>query len=36
VDGEQIDATLVRERLLSVLATGFAALVLGLAAIGRG
>lgn len=31
---EQIDATLVSERLLSMLATGFAALVLGLAAIG--
>jgi predicted permease len=31
---EQIDATLVTERLLSMLATGFAALVLGLAAIG--
>jgi predicted permease len=31
---EQIDATLVSERLLSMLASGFAALVLGLAAIG--
>jgi hypothetical protein len=30
---EQIDATLVSERLLSTLATGFAALALGLAAI---
>lgn len=31
---EQIDATLISERLLSALATGFAALALGLAAIG--
>ena len=31
---QQIDATLVSERLLSMLGTGFAALVLGLAAIG--
>jgi predicted permease len=31
---EQIDATLVSERLLSMLASGFAALVLGLAALG--
>jgi ABC-type antimicrobial peptide transport system permease subunit len=31
---EQIDATLVSERLLSMLATGFASLVLGLAAVG--
>jgi predicted permease len=31
---EQIDATLISERLLSMLVTGFAALVLGLAAIG--